>query len=219
MFHVKHSVSNIPLSVEKIKEVSALQKKHQSKLNLYAELLLWWNKKINLVSREVSRETVLEHIYHSLLISSTDIFVDSKIVVDTGTGGGLPGIPLAICYPEKHFILNDIVAKKIMAVKQMGVKLGLKNVSTHSASIQKIELGSSEAVITKHAFKIYELIELLDGKDWNRLVFLKGEKEALEEIKAIEESLLVNISTLEGQLKSDFYKGKAIVEISRSNHE
>ena len=128
MFHVKHSIVNTTLSTNQVSYIEKLIEKNAQALDVYSEQLLWWNKKINLVSRDVSRETAEEHIAHSLLIASVDEFKKAESIIDTGTGGGLPGIPLAICNPKKSFVLNDIVTKKIMAVKQMVLKVKCGNV-------------------------------------------------------------------------------------------
>ncbi len=219
MFHVKHEVSHTEISADALQKVNDLLSKNTDKLFEYATQLLWWNQKVNLVSRDVSRETVMEHIRHSLLISSTQVFGKASSVIDTGTGGGLPGIPLAICFPDKEFILNDIVSKKIMAVKQIGMKLGLKNVRTVSDSIAKLKVSNGDVIVTKHAFKIWELTGYLQQADWMSIIFLKGESEAGEELGEVKVEAKMTITNLDSVIKDEFYKGKAIVELSRLKHE
>ena len=215
MFHVKHIIKHTNISKESLNKLNSLLDIHQVRLTKYAEELMWWNTKINLVSRDVSRETVIEHIRHSLLIHQ---FIDVEKggdIIDTGTGGGLPGIPLAICFPDINFVLNDIVSKKVMAVKQMAFKLGLKNVKTLVGSISEVPIKNEDLVITKHAFKIEDLISFIEKTEWNRIVFLKGGEEVLKEIDGVRCRLEINIIELDAVLKSDFYKGKAIVEVSK----
>ncbi len=214
MFHVKHQVEYTDVSKEDLSSLNDLLDKHFIKINEYSEQLLWWNDRINLVSRDVSHETLFEHIKHSLLISTTAGFQRAQEIIDTGTGGGLPGIPLAICYPEKSFVLNDIVSKKIMAAKQMVGKLKLNNVVTVNSSIAEVEL-KKVSVISKHAFKIFELIQYLEGKDWQEIILLKGEHEVERELKKVPEPLKVKITVLDKVLESEFYKGKSIVELKK----
>lgn len=219
MFHVKHEVIHTKILSQSLEEVNELLAKNSEQLFDYATQLLWWNQKVNLVSRDVSRETIMEHIRHSLLISSSELFKKANRIIDTGTGGGLPGIPLAICFNEKEIILNDIVSKKIMAVKQMGLKLGLTNVKTVSESIANLKIDRGDLIITKHAFKIWELTGYLKETDWNNIVFLKGENEAGEELNKVEDSASMSVINLDCVIKDEFYKGKAIVELSRIEDE
>lgn len=219
MFHVKHEITHSGYSTASLERVGELFREYEEKLNEYAAELLWWNQRVNLVSRDVSRETIMEHIRHSLTISGSSLFKEGKTIIDTGTGGGLPGIPLAICFPEKEFLLNDIVSKKVMAVKQMCLKLGLDNIKAVSGSIEDQEIKEEHLIITKHAFKIWELTELLKSKDWKELIFLKGESEAENEIREVEGDVKMNIINLDKTLTDEFYSGKAIVELSRMHNE
>lgn len=214
MFHVKHSIEYSEIPKEGLSFLNNLLDQHFLRLQEYAELLLWWNSRINLVSRDVSHETLFEHIKHSLLISTIESFQGAEGIIDTGSGGGLPGIPLAICHPEKSFILNDIVSKKMMAAKQMAGKLKLKNVLTISGSISEVELNKS-LIVSKHAFKIFELVDHLGKKEWGDIIFLKGEHEVENELRKVDSPLNVRVTTLDNVLESDFYKGKSIVEIKR----
>lgn len=95
----------------------------------YAALLLEWNQKINLVSRQDTEHIFLHHILHSLAIVKWIRFNSGTQILDLGTGGGLPGIPLAIVFPEAEFHLVDARNKKIIAVNAMIEALGLKNVT------------------------------------------------------------------------------------------
>lgn len=217
---MKHVITQTAISRKLVRETDQLFNKHSDLLNKYIELLLWWNKKVNLVSRDVSRETLREHVRHSLLISGTDTFMGAKNIIDAGTGGGLPGLPLALCFPDKEFVLNDIVSKKVLTVKQVVRKLEAVNVDVISGSISEKEITPDDVVVTKHAFKIYELIEFLDDNKWNHLVFLKGSEETMEELSKVDVPISAMITNLKhSELDNIFYKGKAIVEISRVKYE
>ncbi len=200
------------VSRETFKKTDQLISDHRAALESYLEKLLWWNKRVNLVSRDVSRETIWEHIRHSLLLSHFKVFKTARVIVDTGTGGGLPGIPLAITHPEKHFVLNDLVTKKCLAMKQMAKQLELPNVAIVDGSIESFNYDESFLLISKHAFKINELYEMTAVLPWSNMIFYKG-NEFEEELKGIPESLKIESYDLASG--SEFYKGKVLVFATR----
>lgn len=200
---------------ETFAHVNELIEKNRERLEHYLDRLLWWNKRINLVSRDVPRETIFEHIRHSLLIHGLPLYKNSSLIVDTGTGGGLPGIPLAITSPEKEFILNDIVTKKVMAIKQMARTLGLENVSAVDFSIEKANIDSGFLLITKHAFKVNDLVQMTSNLPWQEIIFYKG-MDFKEELSGINEDLSITAYDLSKESHESFYKDKALVVISRS---
>lgn len=199
---------------ETFSSVDELIESNRDKLEHYLNRLLWWNKRINLVSRDVPRETIFEHIRHSLLVSGLQSYKNSSLIVDSGTGGGLPGIPLSIISPEKEFILNDIVTKKVMAVKQMARTLGLENVSAADFSIEKATLNSPFLLVTKHAFKINDLIRMVSGLPWQEIIFYKG-MDFKEELEGIDTPLTITAYELFTESKEPFYEDKALLVISR----
>jgi 16S rRNA (guanine527-N7)-methyltransferase len=207
-----HNIKKHRVPRETFHRTVQLVSNYQKELEAYLDQLLWWNKRVNLVSRDVSRETVWEHIRHSLLLSQFKVFKAAKIIVDAGTGGGLPGIPLAITHPEKHFILNDLVTKKCLAMKQIAQKVGLGNIGIIEGSIEEFAHDEPFLLISKHAFKIEELYEMTASHNWKNMVFYKG-LSFKNELNSIPESLEVKIYDL--SVQSEFYQGKALVIISR----
>lgn len=196
--------------------IATMLQEHEELLLQYARYLLWWNEKVNLVSRDVSHETLKSHIKHSLCVALMDEFKLAQHIIDAGSGGGLPGLPLAIVHRDKEFVLNDIVAKKIFVANDLVNKLFLnETVSTHSGSIAKASTSEETVIVTKHAFKVYELYDYLDGKDWKALIFLKGKEEAFAELDRVEEAFSVEVVDLETEFMGDFYKGKAVVQVKR----
>ena len=120
---MEHSIRYI--TKEEQGRIESLYRANAEELMVYIDRLLWWNEKINLVSRGVSRETLEKHVKHSLYVSLLSSFMESDYFVDTGSGGGLPGLPLSVCFKKKQFEINDIVSKKIFAVNDMVSGLNL----------------------------------------------------------------------------------------------
>ncbi len=210
MEHQRISTHNV--SRETFTQVDELTENYRDELEAYLEQLLWWNQRVNLVSRDVSRETVWEHIRHSLLLSQFKLFKSSKIIVDAGTGGGLPGLPLAITHPEKHFVLNDLVTKKCLAMKQMGKKIGLQNLGIFDESIEQFTHDENFLLISKHAFKINELYQMTSSLPWSTMVFYKGSHFA-DELQELPNSFQIESYDLSEE--SSFYQGKALVFVTR----
>lgn len=216
MFHVEHHVNYQSLSQQKADSVKEFFDHAKKNLSEYTNLLLWWNKKINLISRDVSRETIRLHIEHSLTPSLSSLFNDSPFIIDAGTGGGLPGIPLAISHPEKQFLLNDIVSKKITACKHMTNQLKLNNIKGNSSSIQNVDFKEGSLIVSKHAFKINDLIEMVGNKKWSGIILLKGKDDIEKELHGIDQELSISVLDLYSGFNESFYKGKALIEITKA---
>ena len=128
--------------------IDTLQRERFNKLgDLYAD----WNEKINLISRKDIANVYVNHILHSLAIAKFLDPVDGTSFIDVGTGGGFPGIPLAILYPECRFHLIDRIKKKIAVVDSLVETLGLKNVTTQAGDLgechTKFDFAVSRAVM------------------------------------------------------------------------
>lgn len=200
------------VSRETFKLTNQLISEFSNELEEYLNQLLWWNKRVNLVSRDVSRETVWNHIRHSLLLSQFEVFKTAKIIVDAGTGGGLPGLPLAITHHQKHFVLNDLVTKKCLAMKQIAKKLGLENIGIIDGSIEDFSHDDPFLLTSKHAFKINELFKMTSSLPWKNMVFYKG-LNFKEELEDLPKSLEIKIYDFSSG--SEFYRGKGLVIVSR----
>jgi len=107
-------------------------------LKEYCELLRDWNSKINLVSRKDMERLELKHLAHCLTITKFLRLMPKARLLDVGTGGGLPGIPLAICYPQARFTLLDSIGKKVMVLEDMVSKLDLKNVEVRRGRVEEM---------------------------------------------------------------------------------
>ena len=104
-----------------------------------AELYRDWNEKINVISRKDIDELYERHVLHSLAIAAINNFHDGAQVVDIGTGGGFPGIPLAIFFPNVEFLLSDSIGKKIKVVQGVAEAVGLKNVTAVHSRVEEIK--------------------------------------------------------------------------------
>jgi len=139
-----------------LKYFPGLPEKKIELLRVYADRLLWWNARINLISRQDTAFVFSRHILHSLAIAAAMPFQDGSRIVDLGTGGGLPGIPLAIFFPECAFTLIDGRGKKIMAVEAMKTDLQLDNVTALHMRAEDLR-GVFDFVVTRAVAPLSEL--------------------------------------------------------------
>ena len=119
-----------------------------------------WNSKINVISRKDIDNHYVNHILHSLAIAKFIDFKAGSSVIDMGTGGGFPGVPLAVMFPEVKFHLVDRIGKKLKVVDDIASKIGLKNVTTQHGDIKEVK-GSFDFVVSRAVMDINELIPLV----------------------------------------------------------
>jgi 16S rRNA (guanine527-N7)-methyltransferase len=210
---VKHQIEEIKVEKEVLANARKLYSKHSELLESYIDHLLEWNSKINLVSRNVSRETVREHVVHSLIPIELGLISDIDEWVDSGTGGGLPGVPLAIVFPEKKFYLNDNVRKKMKAVSDITKSLSLENIEILAKSISLVGLKTGAGIVTKHAFKIDDLLRLTKKKPWKKVVMWKGVEGAYKEMEKVHSKIKCTIYSF--QFDDEFYEGKGLVVLEK----
>jgi len=215
VFHVKHGYKRVEVNISALQKARKIYQDNERDLENYLDHLLGWNSKINLVSRTVSRETLREHIVHSLIPVALNMTDNHIKWIDAGTGGGLPGIPLAITDRDAYWLLNDNVKKKMTAVEDIVKSVGLKNVKVLAMSISLAELHKGTGIVTKHAFKIDDLLRLLGSKPWKTILMWKGVEGAIDELKASKKKLNCTIYEFKFGDNEPFYEGKGIVKIER----
>lgn len=127
------------------RDLTALQKKQFLQL---AACYQDWNQKINVVSRKDIEELYVRHVLHSLGIAKIQRFNEGAEILDVGTGGGFPGIPLAILFPKTHFTLVDAIGKKIKVVDAVVQDLGLDNVVTRHSRVEELS-GQFDFIVSR----------------------------------------------------------------------
>jgi 16S rRNA (guanine527-N7)-methyltransferase len=159
--------------------LSDIQKDKLSKLK---EIYDVWNSKINVISRKDMDNFSVHHVLHSLSIAKVINFLPGTTILDVGTGGGFPGIPLAIIFPDCEFTLLDSIEKKIKVVREVSQHLGLKNVRPVRSRIEE-EKDKFQFIISRAVTALPEFVSLtsknilLTGGNntiGNGILYLKG---------------------------------------------
>ena len=179
--------------------------------DLYAD----WNSKINVISRKDMDQFYIHHVLHSLGIARVMGFQPGTKVLDIGTGGGFPGIPLAILFPDTHFHLVDSIGKKITVVKDVAKQLKLSNVEAQQARAESL-VRKYDFVISRAVTRMINFYPWVKGKikkeDFNEypngILYLKG-GEVDEEMEETGKSYVTY--HLEDYFKEDFFETKKVV--------
>jgi 16S rRNA (guanine527-N7)-methyltransferase len=191
------------LTQQQIQQFSALK-------DVYAE----WNEKINVISRKDIENLYERHILHSLSIARFVQFRNATKVMDLGTGGGFPGIPLAIMFPECRFHLVDSIGKKLRVVEAVKEQAGLKNVFTFHSRVEDMNF-QYDFVVSRAVAPLQELVSWTKGKYLpkdlnsvkNGLICLKG-GDIDTEISLVKNARKHPIA---GYFDEDFFKDKFLV--------
>lgn len=144
-----------------------LTKEQQDKIINYLIILSKWNSVYNLTAIRDPKEMMTHHVLDSL--SAVPAFTEAQNVLDVGSGGGLPGMILAICYPDKKISMIDTVSKKTAFLNQAKAELGLNNVTVYSARVESLQVNQPFDVITSRAFS-----ELNNFVNWSQHLLAEG---------------------------------------------
>src|SRR6478609_9113991 len=227
----KFSTYNIELNISKLKAVLLLKifkmdeilkyfpKLSDNQIEQFQKLdFLYhdWNEKINVISRKDIDSLYTKHILHSLAIAKVNKFEPGTYVLDVGTGGGFPGIPLAILFPETRFYLIDVIAKKIKVVQAVAEGLELKNVKAEQIRAENVK-GDFDFIVSRAVTNMPDFVLWVKTKIKkqqkhelkNGILYLKG-GDLTEELKDFPKATEYNISDF---FEDEFFETKKVVHL------
>lgn len=175
-----------------------------------------WNSKINVISRKDIDQLYVKHVLHSLAIAKIQKFEPGTYILDVGTGGGFPGIPLAILFPETRFYLIDVILKKINVVKAVAESLELKNVKAEQIRAENVK-GDFDFIVSRAVTNMPDFVSWIKDKIKkqqkhelkNGILYLKG-GDLTEELASFPKAKEYNISDF---FEDDFFETKKVVHL------
>lgn len=175
-----------------------------------------WNAKINVISRKDIDELYTKHVLHSLAIAKVQPFEPGTYILDVGTGGGFPGIPLAILFPETRFYLIDVIAKKIKVVQAVAEALELKNVKAEQMRAENVK-GDFDFIVSRAVTNMPDFYSWVKDKIKkqnkhelkNGILYLKG-GDLTEELASFPKATEYNISNF---FSDEFFETKKVVHL------
>ena len=194
-------------------ELTDIQKNQFQKLE---ELYHDWNSKINVISRKDIDELYTKHVLHSLAIAKIVKFEPESYILDVGTGGGFPGIPLAILFPETRFYLIDVILKKINVVKAVAESLELKNIKAEQIRAENVK-GDYDFIVSRAVTNMPDFVTWIKDKIKkenkhklkNGILYLKG-GDLTKELKDFPKATEYNISEF---FDNEFFETKKVVHL------
>lgn len=191
----------------------------ENQLNQFSQLerlYKEWNSKINVISRKDIDELYTRHVLHSLGIAKVMPFNDGASVLDVGTGGGFPGIPLAILYPDADFYLIDVIAKKIKVVQEVAAALGLENVRAAQMRAENVK-EDFDFIVSRAVTNMPDFVNWIKDKIKkksnhelkNGILYLKG-GDLTEELQDFPKAVQYNLADY---FKDEFFETKKVVHL------
>ncbi|QLE01863.1 16S rRNA (guanine(527)-N(7))-methyltransferase RsmG [Galbibacter sp. BG1] len=203
------------MSVALIEKYFPTLTEHQKKqFSQLGELYKDWNSKINVISRKDIDELYTRHVLHSLGIAKVQPFKPGSAILDVGTGGGFPGIPLAILFPESNFYLIDAIGKKIKVVNEVATSLNLKNVTAEQVRAEKVKQ-KFDFIVSRAVTNMPDFVKWVKGKVKkdskhelkNGILYLKG-GDLSEELAVYKTAQLFDLTSI---FEEDFFETKKVV--------
>ncbi|MFY9116102.1 MAG: 16S rRNA (guanine(527)-N(7))-methyltransferase RsmG [Bacteroidales bacterium] len=202
----------------------------RSRILQLADIYAFWNARINVVSRKDVEHLYIRHVLHSLSLSLAvreNPFLSGKKILDVGTGGGFPGIPLAIIHPECHFVLCDSIRKKIKVTEEAAKALQLENVTTVVSRAEHLKADAFDAIVSRAVTRLARFLPWVHNRvvPGGRLLFLKGGdlSSEIEEAATLcgipeEAFTVISLSDCFGSIGDGFFTTKKICEIKQTSY-
>lgn len=195
-----------------------LTAEQQAKFDQLYDLYKDWNEKINVISRKDIDNLYVNHVLHSLGIAKVISFKSHASILDVGTGGGFPGIPLAIMFPDVKFHLVDSIGKKITVVKAVADSIGLKNVKAEQIRAEQLK-GEYDFVVSRAVTRLKEFYGWIHKRIKkksihplaNGILYLKG-GDLEEELSELKRSY--QLFNLSDYFTEEFFDTKKVVHVS-----
>lgn len=198
------------------KYFSSLTEDQITKFSQLKDLYTDWNSKINVISRKDIEELYIRHVLHSLGIAKVQAFNPGASILDVGTGGGFPGIPLAILFPEANFYLIDAIGKKINVVNEVASALNLQNVKAEQIRAEKVKL-QFDFIVSRAVTNMPDFVKWVKGKVKkesshelkNGILYLKG-GDLSKELAVYKTAKTYD---LKDYFEEDFFETKKVVHL------
>lgn len=193
-----------------------LDDRQQQQIALLQEVYTYWNEKINVISRKDMNQFYTHHVLHSLGIAKIQGFNPGAEILDVGTGGGFPGVPLAILFPQTQFVLVDSIGKKIFVVEQVVKALQLKNVKAMHTRVENISQ-KFDFIVSRAVTQMPKFVSWISGKIKqknkhtlsNGILYLKG-GDLHQELQSFTDAQIFNLSDV---FQDTFFETKKVVHL------
>lgn len=211
-----------------------LSQKQRERYTMLFPLYKEWNEKINVVSRKDIDKLYLHHVLHSLAIAKYYSFPKGTKIMDVGTGGGFPGIPLAIMFEECEFVLVDSIGKKTKVAQAVAEALGLTNVRVVNGRVEQVD-EKFDFIVSRAVTELKNFLPWIKGKYTQGVLYLKGGDITWSQNPAARGALLqeidlaaktnkinreyINIANISNYFKEDFFEEKRIIHIFKNPNE